>query len=272
MDWLKHRSPFLIASAVLGILMLLFILLPILGSITGGASGLYGAVTNTQTVNAIFNSFYCAFLATVLMLALGVPFAYIFGRKNFMGKRFLDAIIDIPILIPHNTAGLALLFILTPNSPIGKFFGSLGITFVDTIWGIVVAMAFVSAPFMIRSAQEAFSAIDPSLEKVARGLGANQSRLFRHVTLPLASKGIMTGCVLTWTRSVSEFGAVVLLASYPYTAPVYVYDVFGTYGLNAALPINALLILVAIAILVIFKFIFSKPKQDAVLQGGTIGA
>lgn len=252
--------------------MLFFILLPILGSITGGASGLYGAITDTQVMYAIFNSFYCAFLATVFVLVLGVPFAYIFGRRNFTGKRFLDAIIDIPILIPHNTAGLALLFILTPNSPIGKFFASIGITFVDTVWGIVVAMAFVSAPFMIRSAQEGFSAIDPSLEKVARGLGANQSRLFRHVTFPLASKGILTGCVLTWVRGVSEFGAVVMLAFYPLTAPVYVYQVFGTYGLNVALPINALLILLAIVILVIFKFVISKPKQDAVLQGGTVGA
>jgi len=91
------------------------------------------------------------------------------------------------------------------------------------------------------------------------------------VTFPLAYRGILTGCVLTWTRSVSEFGAVILLAYFPQTAPVYVYDVFVTYGLNAALPINALLILLAIVVLVIFKLIVSKPKKEDFSQGGIVG-
>jgi molybdate/tungstate transport system permease protein len=191
MAWLKINSPFLIASTVLGILMVLFIIVPVVASLAS-AQGLSTALTDPLTLNAIFNSFYCAFLATLLMLVLGVPFAYMFNRYNFFGKRVLDAIIDVPILIPHNTAGIALLLVLTPGSPIGALFAAFGIGFIDTVWGIIIAMAFVSAPFMIRSAQEAFASIDPKMEKMAKGLGANQSQVFRHVTFPLASRGVLT--------------------------------------------------------------------------------
>ena len=263
LTWLKEKSPFILVSLILGVLMVLFLLVPVIGSLVSSASGLSGALTDYRTLDAIGTSFYCAFLAMVFMLILGVPFAYLFIRKEFPGKKVLDSLIDIPILIPHNTAGIALLLVLGPSYPIGAFFSSIGISFVDTIWGIVIAMAFVSAPFMIRSAQEAFLSVDPSMEKMARGLGATRFKVFRHVTFPLASRGILTGCVLTWARAVSEFGAVILLAYFPKTAPVYLYDVFVSQGLSAALPINGLLILLAIVILVVFKFVISKPNKKS---------
>jgi molybdate/tungstate transport system permease protein len=218
-------------------------------------------LTNIQTLNAIWLSFYCAFLATVFMFILGVPFAYMFVRNEFPGKKILDSFIDLPILIPHNTAGIALLTVLGPAFPFGAAFSALGISFIDTAFGIIIAMAFVSAPFMIRSAQEAFASIDPSMEKAGRGLGATRFKVFAHVTLPLASRGILMGCLLTWARAVSEFGAVILIAYYPKTAPVYLYDGFVTQGLNAALPINGLLIILAIAILVVFRFLVYKPTN-----------
>ena len=264
MTWLKEKSPFIIVSFILGILLVLFLLVPIIGSIASGANGLPSALTDTRTLSAIWTSFYCAFIAMLLMLVLGVPFAYLFTRREFPGKKVLDSLIDMPILIPHNSAGIALLTILSPNYPIGSAFSSLGIGFIDTVWGIVAAMAFVSAPFMIRSAQEAFQSIDPAMEKSARGLGATRFKVFQHVTLPLASRGILTGCVLTWARAVSEFGAVILIAYFPQTAPVYLYDVFVSQGLSAALPITALLILLAIVVLVIFKFVVSKPSKKSV--------
>jgi molybdate/tungstate transport system permease protein len=142
-------------------------------------------------------------------------------------------------------------------------FSALGINFVDTVWGIVVAMAFVSAPFMVRSAQEAFLSVDPKMENIGRSLGATRFNVFAHVTFPLASRGILTGCLLTWARAVSEFGAVMLIAYFPKTAPVYLFDVFVSQGLEAALPINALLILLAIVILVVFRIAVAKPTKSA---------
>lgn len=263
MVWAREKSPFILVSAVLGLLMVLFLIVPLIGSIGSSLPGLPGAFTDTRTLNAIFTSFYCAFLATAFVFVLGVPLAYLLARYDFAGKHFLDSLIDLPILIPHNAAGLALLFVLAPASPIGGVFKLFGVEFIDTVFGIIVAMAFVSAPFLIRSAQESFSSVGIAMEKTARGLGASSFQTFRHVTFPLALKGILTGCLLTWTRAVSEFGAVVILAYFPKTAPVYLYDVFEGLGggLNVALPISSLLIILAIIILLGFKLATSKTAK-----------
>jgi molybdate/tungstate transport system permease protein len=114
--------------------MVLFLLIPIVGSLVSSAEGIPNALTDQRTLSAIWTSFYCAFIATALMLLLGVPFAYLFTRTEFHGKKILDSLIDIPILIPHNTAGIALFAILAPSQPIGAAFARLGIGFVDTIW------------------------------------------------------------------------------------------------------------------------------------------
>ena len=245
--------------------MILFIIIPIIGSIGASLPNLPSFFDDARALNAIFTSFYCAFLATVVVFITGVPFAYLLARRNFPGKRFFDSIIDLPILIPHNAAGLALLSVLAPTSPIGGAFGIFGVGFIDTIFGIVVAMSFVSAPFLIRSAQEAFDSVSLTMEKAARSLGASHYQVFRNITLPLAIKGILTGCLLTWARSVSEFGAVVVLAYFPKTAPVYLYDVFeglgGGGGLKSALPISSLLIVLAIVVLLGFKLIISKTAR-----------
>jgi molybdate/tungstate transport system permease protein len=268
MVWLRNNSLFIGASFVLGVLMVLFLIVPIAASLAGSAPGLSGALTDSRTLSAIWTSFYCAFIATGLMLILGLPFAYLFVRSKFPGKRIVDSLIDIPILIPHNTAGIALLTVLAPSFPVGAAFASLGIGFIDTVWGIIAAMAFVSAPFMIRSAQEAFASVSPAIEKTGRSLGATRFQVFRHVTLPLASRGILTGCVLTWARALSEFGAVILLAYFPKTAPVYLYDVFVGQGLNAALPINGLLIILAVVVLIVFRLLVDEPAKLFRRTGG----
>lgn len=258
MNWLREKSPFIIVSSVVGACMILFLVVPIIGSVADSASGIPAALTDSRTVNAIWTSFYCAFLATIFTLAFGVPFAYVFARNEFLGKRFVDSLIDIPILIPHNAAGIALLTVLGPNYLIGATLANLGIGFVDTILGIVVAMAFVSAPFMIRSAQQAFMSVNPKLEKVGKSLGATNFRAFTTITLPLALRGILTGCLLTWARAVSEFGAVVILAYFPKTAPVRLYDAFLSEGLGAALPISGLLIILAVVILISFRLVVAR--------------
>jgi molybdate/tungstate transport system permease protein len=267
MLWLKQKSLFIAVSLILSLMMILFLLVPVIGSLASSAPGIPAAIADEKTRSAIWTSFYCAFIATLIMLLLGVPFAYLFTRAEFPGKSVLDSLIDIPLLIPHNTAGIALLTVLAPSYPIGAALSSVGIGFIDTIWGIIVAMAFVSAPFMVRSAQEAFASVNPSMEKTGRSLGATRFQVFRHVTLPLASRGILTGCLLTWARAVSEFGAVAILAYFPKTAPVYVYDVFVSQGLNAALPINGLLILLALLILITFRVTVFKKKTSVNVGG-----
>ena len=260
MTWLRDKSPFIIFSAVLGTGMIVFLLLPF-GSLVNSAGGIPAALLESQTESAIIASFYCALLATIFAFILGVPLAYMFTRYDFYGKKVVDSLIDLPIIIPHNAAGLALIAIFGSGSLIGGAFGQLGVHFNDTFFGIVIAMAFVSSPFMIRSSQEAFGAIDPKMEYMARSLGASRSSVFTEVVLPSSTRGILTGCILTWARSVSEFGAVFYLAYYPLTAPTYLDYVNTSQGFQAALPITGLLLILAVIAVIAFKLIADRPVK-----------
>jgi molybdate/tungstate transport system permease protein len=261
MTWLKRMSPFILMSSILGLVMILFIIIPILGAVASSAGNIPTALTDSIATNAIFTSFFCALLATIFIFIIGIPLAYVLSKYEFPGKKVVDSLIDLPILVPHNAAGLALLVILGRAYPIGSFFNGLGISFQNTIFGVIVAMAFVSSPFMIRSAQEAFSTVSPSMERSARSLGATNFRVFVHVTFPLGLRGILTGCLLTWARSVSEFGAVVVLAELPMTAPVYLSNVLTTGGLNAALAVTGLLVILAVVVLIIFRVATSRSTK-----------
>ncbi len=201
----------------------------------------------------MYLSVLSGFLATIISFLLGVPLAYLLSRYSFKFKLVLDSLIELPILIPHNAAGIALIFLFGLRSSFGGVFNSLGIRFVDTVAGIVMAMSFVSAPFMVRSAQDAFDSINGDMEDAARNLGASPARVFFDITLPLAGRGILSGCMLTWARAVSEFGAVMVLAYYPKTSPVLLFDVLVGEGLEKALPITGLLLIIGILVLIGFR-------------------
>ena len=258
MDWLRGRSPFIIVSTVLGALMVLFLVAPLVASLGGSVGGVWGIVGDQRTVDAFSTSLLAATIATAFTLILGVPLAYVITHHDFIGKRLINTVLDIPLILPHNAAGIALLVILNPRTFLGGAAASIGISFIDSLFGVVAAMAFVSAPFMIRSAQEAFTSISPDMEKAARSLGASKGQVFTTIHLPLASRGILTGCLLSWARALSEFGAVVILAYYPKTVPVYLNEVLVMDGLPYVLPIIALLILLSFAILLTFRLVTNR--------------
>lgn len=251
----RRRSLFTAISAVTGTLLLILLVTPILSSITSTAGGLGPALKDPRITGALTLSFTSALVATLFSLVTGLPLAYLLARHDFARKEWINAFLDLPILIPHNAAGIALLFLLSPRAPVGSFFNAIGMNFVDTSLGVVIAMAFVSAPLMVKSAQDAFLAIERDMEDAASNLGATPSRVFMDISLPLASRGIISGCMLTWARAVSEFGAVVVLAYYPKTAPVLLSDVLIGEGLMAAMPITGLLLITGLIVLVSFRLI-----------------
>jgi molybdate/tungstate transport system permease protein len=128
--------------------------------------------------------------------------------------------------------------------------------------GIVIAMIFVSIPFLIDSAKEGFKKVDVRMEKVARTLGASPWQAFFRVSFPLAWRSIFAGNVMMWARGISEFGAVIILAYHPMIAPVLVYERFETYGLDYARPIAVLLILVAIIVFVVLRTIAYRGDKS----------
>jgi molybdate/tungstate transport system permease protein len=143
-------------------------------------------------------------------------------------------------------AGIALLLALGRASPVGSHLVDLGLRVVGTPIGTVCAMLFVSAPLYVSAARESFARVDPSVELVARTLGVDAWGAFRRVTLPLARRGLLAGAVVTFARSVSEFGAVVVLAYNPKVVSVLSYERLTGFGLGEALPVAAALLLVSI--------------------------
>ena len=217
------------------------------------ASGTRKLLTDAELRGALALTAATATTATLLGLAGGVPLAYLLARHEFRGRALLAALLDLPLLIPHPVAGIALLLVLGRSSALGATLLELGIRVVSTPVGIVCAMLFVSAPLLISGAREAFARVDPRYEAVARTLGDPPWRAFRRVTLPLSARGIVAAGVVMWARAVSEFGAVVILTYNPKVASVLSYDRFTTYGLDEALPVAAVLALLALLPLVLLR-------------------
>ncbi|MEA3351216.1 MAG: ABC transporter permease [Chloroflexota bacterium] len=254
----KMRAGFI----VLGSLLVLFIVWPLTRTITGSSLALlWQTMLDAEVRKAILLTFYSSAIATLFAFVLGVPLAYLLARNDFPGKHLVEGIIDIPIVIPHTAAGIALLVTFGRRSVLGKMFGLVGIKFVSAAPGIVLAMLFVSLPFLVDSAREGFEAVDQRLERVSRTLGASPWEAFWRVAFPLAWRSILTGMVLMWARGLSEFGAVVILAYHPMVAPVLLFERFESYGLKYARPVATLIILICLVTFVSLRLV-GKQRHE----------
>lgn len=237
---------------VLGSLLILFIAWPLLRTITASSPGvLWQTLLDDEVRASILLTFWASLIATGVAFICGVPLAYLLARVDFPGKWLIEGIINVPIVVPHSAAGVALLMVFGRRTMLGQVFGLLGIRFVSATPGIVIAMLFVSLPFLVNAAREGFEAVEPRLEKVARTLGASPWRSFWRVSFPLAWRSILSGMILMWARGLSEFGAVVILAYHPMVAPVLVWERFESFGLSYARPVATLTILICLATFVV---------------------
>ncbi len=243
---------------LLGSCVVLFIVAPLLSMILATpTSELAETARDHEVIQSIKMTLTAAFFATAVSAIAGIPLAYILAKKRFRARSIVMAIIDLPIIIPHSAAGIALFAVIGRNSMIGRIFGE---GLVGTSAGISIAMAFVSMPFLINAARQAFDAVDPKLEKAARTLGASPSRAFFTVSLPIAWRGIASGMVLMWARGISEFGAVVIIAYHPMTTPVMVFQRFNDFGLAYGRSIAVLLILICVTIFVVMRLLTAKSS------------
>lgn len=261
---MRQHGGFPIFFTLAGLLLILFILLPVLSTVLGTDLGTLWQVSIAPDVqSALWLTFIAALWATLLVALSGIPLAYLLARTNFRGKSWLAGLINLPIVIPHTAAGIALLLVFGRQTLIGKFFSNFGISFVDDLPGIVIGMAFVSLPFLVNTAREAFEMVDPELERVALTEGASTWQAFIHVTLPLAWRGVAAGAIMMWGRGISEFGAVVILAYHPKTIPVLVYERFYSFGLAAAQPVSVLLILASLVVFILVQ-VLVRIRSDRV--------
>jgi len=256
---MKSKS-FIITLVALGFIIIFFLSIPILKMFVGvGSAKLMETIQDGEVIDSILLTMKVSAWAMVFVLFTGLPLAYIIARYNFYGRSLLESIVDIPIMIPHTAAGIALLTTFG-DTMLGDFFKFFGIEFVGTEYGIMIAMMFLSAPFLINSAKDGFRKVDVKLEKVARTLGANPISVFFRITIPNAKKDIINGALMMWSRGLGEFGAVVILVYHPMTTPVLIFDRFNSYGLSFSAPVAAVIIGFSVVVFLIVRFITGRLK------------
>ena len=258
-----RSSRFSLIMLILSSFVLLFILAPLAGiflETTG--SELLETANDREVRDSIWLTLLVAFSATFLFAFAGIPLAWILARKEFPLKGVVQGLIDLPVVIPHTAAGIAVLGFISRDGFLGGIADSAGLSLINNPAGIALAMAFVSIPFLINSARDGFASVPVRLEKAALTLGASHTRVFFTISLPLAWKSIMTGFVMMFARGMSEFGAVVIVAYHPMTAPVLIYERFSSFGLDYARPVSVLFIIVALAVFILLRLISLKKKES----------
>jgi molybdate/tungstate transport system permease protein len=220
------------------------------------------AFSDAEIMRSIGLSFMSAAIATGIGLSGGIPLAYLLARRNFLGRGTIEALVNLPLVIPHTAAGIALLMVFGRKGLLGSSLEPLGIVFTDNIAGIVVSMLFVSMPFLVNSSRDAFNMVDISLEEAAMVDGAGMWRTFWFITLPLAWRGVLSGALMMWARGISEFGAVVILSYHPKIAPVLVFERFQGFGLDAAMPVALLLVLGSVIVFVLLRGLLANSKAE----------
>lgn len=236
--------------------------LPLVALVAGADySDIVAALGDADVVAAIARSLGCASASVVLSLLLGVPAGYVLARRLVPWTGFWQALLDLPVVVPHPLIGLGLLLVFARRSLLGAALThTFGIEIAAATPGIILAMLVVSVPFVVKGARDGFLHVPQALERAAQSLGASEARVFFSVSLPLAATSIRSGAVLAWARAVSEFGSIVILAYYPRTAPVLIWDRFSTHGLRAALAPAVLLLAACMAIFVLLHLTWRRGR------------
>jgi molybdate/tungstate transport system permease protein len=246
----------------LGSILVAFLTVPLIAlALTQSGASLASVAGMSDVRDAIALSLEGALLSAGLAALVGVPLAYALARTAFPGKGVVAALVDLPLAVPHTVAGIALLMVFGRQGIFGEPLQTIGLKFWGTAAGVVVAMLFVSAPYTVNAARIGFEAVDPRLETIARTLGLGPWRTFIRITLPLARRSIMTGVTLTYARSISEFGAVIILVYYPMTAPVKIYELFLRFGLEQSAAAAVLLLIVSLSLFVVLRMLAQRGAQ-----------
>jgi molybdate transport system permease protein len=255
-----------------GILVALFLGLPIAALVVRALleGGLREAFVDPIILDALILSLITTSISLVLSLVLGLPLAMVLARRRFRGSSLVEAIVDLPSVLPPSVAGLGLLLIFGRRGVLGAPLDELGISIPFTTFAVILAQVFVAAPFFIRSARTGLAGVDRDLEDAARVDGASERRVFRHITIPLAGTALVAGLVMCWARALGEFGATIMFAGNivgrTQTLPLAVYSEFQGGDLDASIAAASILVLAAFVVLVVVRGIRSGRFLD--LRGG----
>ncbi|MCI5726126.1 MAG: sulfate ABC transporter permease subunit CysT [Clostridium sp.] len=201
-----------VTIAILSIIVLIPIGSLILYSSKISFSEFIDIITEKQILSAFSVSFLCSFIAAIINAIFGVILAWVLIKYDFVGKRFLDGLIELPFALPTAVAGITLTYLYSDKGLIGQIFGYFGIKIAYSKVGIIIAMVFIGIPFVVRTIQPILSKMDKQYEEAAFMLGASKRRTFFKVILPEIMPAVLTGFGLAFARGLGEYGSVVFIA------------------------------------------------------------
>ena len=224
----------------------------------GGWSAYWEALRSPQTLAALRLTVGQAILVTAVNVFMGTAIAWVLVRDHFPGKQVLEVVIDIPFALPTIVAGLVLLSLYGPSSP-------LGVNWANTPVAVFLAFLFVTLPFIVRTVQPVLLEIEPEVEEAAASLGATQFTIFRRVILPSLTPAIASGAALSFCRAISEYGSLVLLSgNLPYStevASVRILSYIEGDKLTDAAAVASILLIVALVVIVILDVISRRVTR-----------
>jgi sulfate/thiosulfate transport system permease protein len=236
----------------LSVLVLLPLAALLARSLDGGIEAFWDAVTSRQAISALRFTLLVSLATAAINAVAGTLIAWVLVRDQFPGKRSVNAVIDLPFALPTIVAGLTLLALYGPNSPIG-------VNVALTKLAVLLALLFVTLPFVIRSVQPVLIELDQEMEEAAASLGARPAVIFRRVILPSLIPAILSGAALAFARSVGEFGSVVLISgNVPFdtqVASVFVYKQIESDNPGGAAAVSVVLLLLSLLILIGIRFL-----------------
>jgi molybdate transport system permease protein len=251
----RRRGRLPVVLALPALVGMAFLVVPLAGLLVRAPWSTLGDQLFSEEVGqALSLSLVCASLATVVCLVLGVPLAWLLARGDLPGRRFVRALVTVPLVLPPVVGGVALLLVFGRRGLIGGWLdATFGVTLPFTTAGVVLAEAFVAMPFLVISVEGALRGADPRHEEAAATLGASRWLTFRRVTLPAVAPGVVAGTVLCWARALGEFGATITFAgNFPgrtTTMPLAVYLALETDP-GAAIVLSLVLLILSVTVLV----------------------
>ncbi len=253
---LPGRAPaVVVALAVVGVV---FFLIPLIGLVGRTPWGdLFGLLTGEIVTESLRVSLVASVMAVAISVVVGVPIAWVLARTSFPGKSVVRGLVLLPLVLPPVVGGAALLFGLGRRGVVGEpLFEATGLVLPFSIWGVIIAVTFVSMPFLVITVEAALRNLDDRYEAAAASLGAGRWTVMRRVTLPMIAPSLGAGLVLTWARAVGEFGATVTfagnLAGETQTLPLAVFVALES-DRDTAVALSLILVAVSLAVLVMLR-------------------
>jgi molybdate transport system permease protein len=243
------------------------IVLPIIGLFARVETGRLGSyVCCAEVADALVLSFTTSGLAAVVTALLGTPLAYWLASADFRGKRVVDTLVDLPVVLPPAVAGFALLMTFGARGLIGRYLAVAGVRIPFTTMAVVLAQTFVSAPFYIRQARVGFESVPGQLVRASLTLGASSMRTFWRVILPLSLPALAAGMIMAWARAVGEFGATLMFAGnmrgVTQTMPLAIYTM-SEANLNGAVVLSVTLVTISFLAIVGTKLLLGLATRRA---------